>query len=145
MKQLFIPILLLFIIGCGQKEKPDIEQLFEVDRRFSNSASTNGFNNAFIEFAHPDAVLLRPNKLPIKGKIAIISFYEKLEANGIDFSWEPEGGDIAVSGELGYTYGIYTIKVDTITEKGTYISVWKKDEAGNWKYVLDTGNEGIGD
>jgi ketosteroid isomerase-like protein len=28
--------------------------------------------------------------------------------------------------------------------KGTYISVWKKDAAGNWKYVLDSGNKGIG-
>jgi hypothetical protein len=27
--------------------------------------------------------------------------------------------------------------------KGTYVSIWKKDENGNWKWVLDTGNPGL--
>jgi ketosteroid isomerase-like protein len=28
---------------------------------------------------------------------------------------------------------------------GTYTSIWKKEKNGKWKFVLDTGNEGIGD
>lgn len=27
--------------------------------------------------------------------------------------------------------------------KGTYVSVWKKDNKGEWKFVLDSGNEGL--
>jgi ketosteroid isomerase-like protein len=27
---------------------------------------------------------------------------------------------------------------------GTYISIWKKQSDGNWKFVLDSGNEGVG-
>jgi hypothetical protein len=30
-----------------------------------------------------------------------------------------------------------------IIGNGTYLSVWKKDPFGNWKLVLDTGNEGL--
>lgn len=82
--------------------------------------------------------------MPITGKQAITNIYEKADTSGIRFSWEPLAGDIAQSGELGYTYGIYTLQVDTTIEKGTYVSIWKKDENGNWKYVLDSGNEGLG-
>jgi ketosteroid isomerase-like protein len=27
---------------------------------------------------------------------------------------------------------------------GTYTSIWKKQSDGTWKFVLDTGNEGVG-
>jgi ketosteroid isomerase-like protein len=30
-----------------------------------------------------------------------------------------------------------------LSENGTYVSIWKKDQFGNWKFVLDTGNEGL--
>ena len=144
MKQLGFILFLVLVISCSRNAKPTVEQLFEVDRNFSDSASKIGFNKAFIEFAHPDAVLLRKNSMPITGKQAITTIYEKADTTGIRFSWEPLSGDIAASGELGYTYGIYTFRLDTIVEKGTYVSIWKKDENGNWKYVLDAGNEGLG-
>ena len=32
-----------------------------------------------------------------------------------------------------------------IIENGTYVSIWKKDESGNWKYILDSGNQGTGE
>jgi ketosteroid isomerase-like protein len=54
---------------------------------------------------------------------------------------------VALSGELGYTYGIYEVRsrggIKTIGE-GTYVTIWKKDRQGNWKFVLDAGNEGLG-
>jgi hypothetical protein len=28
-------------------------------------------------------------------------------------------------------------------EEGTYCTVWKKDKDKKWKFVLDTGNEGL--
>ena len=61
--------------------------------------------------------------------------------------WKPKGGTIAQSGELGYTYGLYVLKPagkDT-TLYGTYVSIWKKQTDGSWKFVLDSGNEGIGE
>jgi ketosteroid isomerase-like protein len=144
MKIVFLFLIVVLFFTCQQKTEPGVDQLLDADKQFSAKAGEVGFNNAFIDFAHPDAVLLRPNTMPIKGKPAISSFYENANVTGINFSWEPSAGDIAASGELGYTYGIYTLKTDTLTQKGTYVSIWKKDENSNWKYVLDTGNEGIG-
>ena len=134
----------LLFLGCHTKKQPVLGELMETDRQFSEVAMETGFNKAFVEFAHPDAVLLRENTMPIVGKTAIAKLFEKADTTGIDFSWEPLAGNIAESGELGYTYGIYTIRTDTLTEKGTYVSIWKKDVDGTWKYILDSGNEGLG-
>jgi len=82
--------------------------------------------------------------MPVVGKSAIAALYANADTVRVHFTWEPLAGDIAKSGELGYTYGTYTFKKDTILEQGTYVSIWKKNNDGNWKYVLDTGNEGMG-
>jgi ketosteroid isomerase-like protein len=31
-----------------------------------------------------------------------------------------------------------------VTREGTYVTIWKKGQNGNWKFVLDTGNQGLG-
>lgn len=145
MHNYILVFLALLLTACHPATQPDASELFEADRNFSKAAAELGFNRAFIEFAHPGAVLLRANSMPVVGKSAIAALFEKADTTGIDFSWEPLGGDIAASGDLGYTYGIYTIQKDTLVQQGTYVSVWKKDGEGNWKYVLDTGNEGLGE
>lgn len=138
----FISLILIFIFGCNLK-KSDVKELFDADKKFSDMAAEKGYPAAFIEFAHPDAVILRPNSMPVKGRKAISAMYEKADTAGVRFTWEPLAGDIAASGEMGFTYGTYTFRKDSLTERGTYASVWKKDENGNWKYILDMGNEGI--
>lgn len=138
----FIPFILIFIFGCNLK-KPDVKELFDADKKFSEMSIEKGYPAAFVEFALPDAVILHPNSMPVKGKNAISALYEKADTTGVHFTWEPLAGDIAASGDLGFTYGTYTFRTDTLTERGTYASVWKKDGNGNWKYILDVGNEGI--
>ncbi|HKI88868.1 MAG TPA: DUF4440 domain-containing protein [Draconibacterium sp.] len=144
MKQTFLSFLILLLISCGQTETPDVKQLFEADKSFSDASGKIGYAKAFIDFAHPDVAFLRDNSMPVVGKTAVQRLFENAPSTGLNFSWEPLGGDIAKSGELGYTYGVYTITQDSVIEKGTYVSVWKKDGNGQWKYILDSGNEGIG-
>ena len=145
MKIFSICILFVFLLACQPNTTSDVEDVFNADRAFSKASTEIGFNKAFIEFAHDDAVLLRENSMPLVGKPSLIKVFENAKTEGIDFTWEPTAGDIAKSGELGYSYGFYTIKRDTAIEKGTYVSIWKKDENGDWKYVLDTGNKGLGE
>jgi ketosteroid isomerase-like protein len=75
-------------------------------------------------------------------------FFSKPDS-GYTLTWQPLYADIAQSGELGYTFGIYELKSKNqegkeMLENVTYVSIWKKDQSGNWKFVLDTGNEGLG-
>ena len=120
--------------------------MLEADRAFSKMSEEKGMKNAFLEYIDSNGVLLRSNHLPIAGADAIDYLIQQNDSS-YTLKWEPRSGSVAHSGELGYTYGIYALKPnskDTIIY-GTYVSIWKKDSKGNWKYVLDSGNEGIGD
>jgi ketosteroid isomerase-like protein len=137
--------------GCQNKNNgkitaADKKELMEVDRAFSKMSEEKGMKTAFIEYIDSNGVLLRPDQMPIVGANAI-DYLIQLSDTGFILTWEPNNGDIAKSGELGYTYGIYAMQLkskDTVIY-GTYTSIWKKEKNGKWKFVLDTGNEGVGD
>jgi ketosteroid isomerase-like protein len=52
---------------------------------------------------------------------------------------------VSQSGDLGYTYGTYLMKDGASEVRGTYVTVWRKRPDGRWKYVLDSGNQGLGE
>jgi len=131
--------------GVGTKE-----ELIATDHAFSQLSSEKGMQYAFLEYAAEEVVMLRKNKLPMMGKNALIENFRTFSDTGFILTWEPLFADLAQSGELGYTYGVYTSVSNgsdgtTSERKGTYISIWKKDDSGKWKFVLDSGNEGIGE
>jgi len=154
-KFLFFTGILLFSVSCNFFPKKDSMptgtaldklKMMDADRTFSKLSEEKGMKTAFLEFIDSNGVLLRPNHLPIVGADAIDYLIQQNDST-YTLKWEPRNGTVARSGELGYTYGIYALKPnqkDTIIY-GTYVSIWKKDSKGDWKYVLDSGNEGIGD
>jgi len=124
------------------------DEIIQADIDFSNLSKEKGMNYAFIEYAADNGVLLRPFAYPIVGKENISATVLEGDDKNLTLTWSPLYADIAESGELGYTYGIYEmiIKKEDNTEdirKGTYVSIWKKDKSGKWKFVLDTGNPGL--
>lgn len=122
------------------------EELLKTDRDFSDMSETKGMKAAFLEYIDSNGVLLRPNRLPIVGADAV-DYLISLNDTSYKMSWSPKQAVVASSGDLGYTYGLYEVRPaqqDTVLY-GTYISIWKREENGKWKFVLDSGNEGIGD
>jgi len=118
--------------------------MIQADRDFSKLSEEKGMKYAMIQFIDGRGVLLRPNTLPIVGGDAI-NFISQANDSSYTMTWEPNGGSIAKSGELGYTYGVYSLRPtnkDTVFY-GTYVSIWKREPDGNWKFVLETGNEGL--
>jgi ketosteroid isomerase-like protein len=81
--------------------------------------------------------------MPIVGKQSLIKSYEGKNDSGIVLTWKPEKAFMAKNGELGYTYGFWTLVAKTDTTYGSYLTIWKKDANGNWKYIADTGNQGL--
>jgi ketosteroid isomerase-like protein len=128
-------------VAAGPDEK---QKMMDADRDFSKMSVEKGMKNAFLDYIDSNGVLLRPKQLPIVGADAI-DYLIQINDSSYTMQWEPKGGVIAQSGELGYTYGLYAIKPlgkDT-TLYGTYVSIWKKQADGKWKFVLDSGNEGV--
>lgn len=120
------------------------DELMEMEKKFSDLCMRSGMKVAFLEFMDTTAVLLRPGHPPIIGKAAA----QFVEGAGIGpgvLSWVPVAADLSASGELGYTYGIYTVHDSAGDLTGTYTTIWKKNGKGEWKFVLDTGNPGTGE
>jgi ketosteroid isomerase-like protein len=117
--------------------------LLKIDQEFSALSQEKGMNHAFMEYVADDGVMLRANNVPIVGKESVSKLFQGDDTN-FTLTWSPLKADIASSGELGYTYGIYELTTENNVQKGTYVSIWKKNSAGNWKFVLDSGNDGIG-
>jgi len=142
-------IILAAFIYCMNtfSQNSNADALKKADIEFSNLSRDSGVKDAFIAYTAENGVLLRPYMMPIVGFDAVKKFMEEGDSN-FQLTWEPLYADVCLSGEMGYTYGIYTLvfKDGNGIEKssrGTYVSIWKKDKNGNWKFVLDTGNPGL--
>ena len=149
MKKLF-PVLLILLMSCNTKlnMEEENEKLLQADINFSYRSVEAGNHQAFLEFASPDVVLLRPNSYPVVGKKAMKDLYEELSDSSYRLTWKPSYGKVAKSGDLGYTFGIYLLELiegdqKGQTQQGTYCTIWEKNDKGEWRFVLDTGNQGL--
>lgn len=152
-----IGFIFLALAGCDQRavDTPpaqviDLEQerqnLLQQDQRFAEVAYTEGVAEAYRRFMAADAIQLPDGGLAIGGRDAI---YEDLlaQTEGAEFSlsWEPLEVEIAASGDLGYTWGIYYYEaLDELgapyVAEGKYVYLWRKN-AGRWELILDITNQ----
>jgi ketosteroid isomerase-like protein len=119
-------------------------ELLNADRAFSAMSEEKGLRNAFLEFIDNNGVLLRPGSLPLAGGNAM-DFITQSNDSSFTMTWEPKNATVSSSGDLGYTYGVYSVKPtgeDTVIY-GSYVTIWKRQPNGKWKFVLQSGNEGV--
>lgn len=117
--------------------------LMGVDSAFNDRAQEIGFGPAFGEYAMEDATYLPDGFQPVLGRENITA---ALSGPGNwTIVWSPENAYISASMDLGVTWGRYVYKGEgadgaPLEAHGKYTTVWRKDPAGAWKVVLDTGN-----
>jgi ketosteroid isomerase-like protein len=157
MNQWMLKILSFFcvfsiLLSCSPKKKSQEPVaslkalLIQADQDFSKLSETKGMKTAFMKYIDSNGVLLRPGSMPLTGGDAI-DYISQGNDTSFVMTWDPKGCKLSESGELGYTYGVYSIRPngkDTVLH-GTYITVWQKQPDGKWKFVLDSGNDGIGE
>jgi ketosteroid isomerase-like protein len=146
----FLCSFILLFNGCDQAKKHEkmVNELMKLDREFARESVEKGSHTSFLSYIDDSCVLLRPNRAPVIGRNKIEEMFSTPDTS-FTLNWEPSFANVAASGDLGYTYGIYSVEMDspegtTVTKEGTYVTIWKKDKDGNWKFVLDTGNQGLG-
>ena len=131
---LFVFITVLFInLSCAEKSKNLSEGiLLQVDRDFSAISVKEGMFNAFLSFVDEDGVFLRNNSYPSIGKERLRQYYSGKSDTSFILSWEPVFEKISESGDIGYTYGIWTNtqKASGEISRGTYVTIWKKQDDG---------------
>ncbi len=146
----FLPLFFsgLLFFSCVVKKQDALAvtkfDIMEADRAFSAMSETNGLRNAYIEFIDSNGVLLRPGNLPFVGGDAM-DFISQSNDTTFTMTWEPKSATIATSGDMGYSYGVYSIKPATedTVYYGTYVTIWKRQANGKWKFVLQSGNDGV--
>lgn len=145
-KSLFLFCLFVSVSFAQVNVENEKEAIKQADIEFSNLSVKEGFHKAFLSYVAEDGVLLRPNSYPFEGRKAIEELYSKSSDSSYTLTWKPSFADVSSSGDMGYTYGTWEFKTKTGDDKpsyGTYTTFWKKDKTGNWKFVLDTGNDGL--
>jgi ketosteroid isomerase-like protein len=135
------------MIGCGDKvdKQKAADEIIQTDRDFSRLSVEKGIAFAFDHYMADSATILSDGSLPITGRKAINEVFAQYPP-GAGLVWEPDFVDVAASGDLGYTIGHWEYSIeDSLGErrsaKGRYVTIWKKQVDGSWKYVFDTGSD----
>ncbi|MBZ0199385.1 MAG: hypothetical protein K8H86_05930 [Ignavibacteriaceae bacterium] len=115
------------------------EEIKEADINFSTLSEKEGTATAFIKYAGDDVVMLRDKKFPLLGKKELEDYYNARPDDGSKLTWYPLKAEAAESGEIGYSFGNWEYKTHDTTFYGNYVSVWKRNVNGEWKYILDGG------
>lgn len=125
-----------------------VDDIMQADRDFSQLAQDGEVRDAFIAYAADDAIMMNGGQNFIHGEGAVHAFLGNWP-DGISLWWDPIGGMMAQSGDLGFTYGVYISRGqdeegNEVESHGKYVTIWERQEDGSWKWVLDGGNPSPG-
>jgi ketosteroid isomerase-like protein len=118
--------------------------LLNADRALAAQSHAIGFVAAYSKVMAPDARKLDSGAPPAVGRDSILALMAKYPAD-LKIDWAPQEAVVADSGELGFTWGLFTAtfhdsKGKVVTQHGKYLDVWHRQGDGNWRWIADIGN-----
>ena len=115
--------------------------LIRVEEDYSKLVSSKKTIESILSMMADDVRLFRMNAFPAVGKKAAQAALALKQGM---LTWQPVKADVSRSTDLGYTYGSYEFKANGVdgnaAEKGSYVRIWKREQGGKWKVVLDILN-----
>jgi ketosteroid isomerase-like protein len=114
------------------------KELRATDAAFSAASLADGTGPAFEHFAAPNGIAVGGGTF-VLGPAAIGEAFASGPNDVV--SWGPRFADAAESGDLGFTVGDASFALEGIPPFYTkYLSVWRKQKNGQWRFVADFGN-----
>jgi ketosteroid isomerase-like protein len=111
-------------------------ELLAVDRAFSAMSVEEGAPAAFAHYAAHDAVVVANGRV-LSGRDRVVASYANWP-EGHQLQWTPEAARVSSRGDMGWTHGAYVHSgAGGARETGRYVTVWKRDFDGNWRYAFD--------
>ncbi|MCP4413473.1 MAG: nuclear transport factor 2 family protein [Gammaproteobacteria bacterium] len=138
--KLLLLIMSLFIVQSNYTKNTDSleQEVSEVEKAFARTMANRDFEG-FKSFIDDEAVFLG-TKGPLRGKKEVTEAWKSLfESKQPPFSWQPETVMVLESGNLAYSTG--PVKDDKGVVNFYYSSVWRKNDQGKWKIILDKGQK----
>ena len=127
----------MFAATCGVMAQADPQNVVEAERAFASLAAQKGTKLAFLANMTDDAVVFIPARVNAKEN------WTARTASASLLSWAPNFADISSDGSLGYTTGNWEFRAkgkdDTPSAFGEFITVWKLQPGGQYKWVVDIG------
>lgn len=123
----------------------DPGELLATDRAFCQRSLAAGMKVAFVEYADSSVIKMDDGQLAVRGLDSLKSRWAAPRPDGPSpLFWEPQHAEVSASGDIGFTFGYWRFPATTTTGTdtlyyGNYVSIWKRQSDGSWKYVLDTG------
>lgn len=112
------------------------QQLGDLDNSFSKFIRQNGMAKAYAKFLERRQFRIhRRSMMPIVDESELIPVLSSVD------SFEFIGGKISKSYDLAYSYGKYfSATGGSNSETGYYVHVWRRNESGDFKLVVDVKN-----
>ena len=96
-----------------------------------------------------DATLMGPGMPAATGKDAIRATLKEMVADpNLSLHFQPQRVEVARSGEIGFTQGTYHMTMSDpktkqkVEDRGSYVTVYRKQPDGSWKAVSDIATSG---
>lgn len=115
----------------------DPSELMRADSAFSAMSVAQGVKPAFLAYATEDAISFGGGPGMNEGRQAIGAAFDGFPSGAV-LAWWPVAAVIAESGDLGCTVG--EAKIESLKQYSKYLTIWKRQRGGSWKFVADGGN-----
>jgi ketosteroid isomerase-like protein len=110
--------------------------MMNADRALGWNARNKGWDRAYREVAAGDLRCQRRGAAPTLGADAASA---ASAGRPRDVTWDYRGNGVAKSWDLGYVYGvaIARAKGSPAPDTSAFVHLWRKDDAGKWRMVID--------
>ena len=123
----------------------DVRAVKDVEAAWAKDAATKDVER-WVSYYSDDASVLFPNSPAMTGKDALRGAMKPMLADpNFALTFQSTRAEASKGGDLVYSVGTYTMTLSDkdnkpITDKGKYLTVFKKQPDGSWKAVADMIN-----
>ena len=114
----------------------------QTEAEFFGYALAHGFNEAVHAYITDDGFVANSLTLGRDAQADRVNTEQAKSPHRTDvIRWQPLRAEVAVSGDLGYTWGVAEsapVKEGPFKPYGIYVTIWKRQADGKWKFVYDS-------
>lgn len=145
---LAISICVLLLLGCAKKEQDVLAETTSIKKTIQayvdavNSKDLTSWANIIAE----DAVFQPPNRPQLNGKDAVVNWAKEVFSDTTDRKLDMQVEEVEVLGSWAFAVGRYTSTYipkqggSTIEMHGKFISIFRHESTGDWKYARTSHN-----
>src|SRR5579862_8606873 len=145
---LFTTAVVALLTGCNEmatadNHDADIKALKDGEAQWNQDFASKDADKIAAHYTD-DAVLMNPGMPASQGREAVRKTLKDMVSDpALSLKFQASQVEVAKSGDMAYTHGSYTMTMTDpatkkpINDKGSYVTVYKKQADGTWKAVQD--------